>query len=144
METKDTSKLENAYSKFGNIAHVKHWYKADCFTAPMLKNADNKGVLKKFGPPVKPFFWLPVVKVPFRPMERLDMGKGFNYPYGFALCNGKPIEAPCKTVMDVERIARKMIKKDWQIWFISAFQDLTYQRQGRNKWVLVEIGKGYA
>lgn len=138
----DTPKLENAYRKFGNVAYVESWFKAECFAPPIMRNADGigkvVGVTKITG---KPLWYLPVVQLEYRPAERLRM----NQKLDFALiyCN-KLTKISAATALELEKIARKKPKKDWRVELISAFESLTYQRQGRKKWLLVEIGKGYA
>lgn len=138
----DTPKLENAYRKFSNVAHVEGWFKAKCF-APVMRNADAAGtvvsVTKLTG---KPLWYLPVVQLSYRPMERLKMSESLDFAIIYC---GKsyPKISPSKA-MDLELIARKKPKKDWRVELISAFESLIYQRQGRNKWVLVEVGMGYA
>ena len=48
------------------------------------------------------------------------------------------------TLMRFENLARKAPDHDWRILFVSAMSDRTYQRQGKNCWVLVEKGQGFA
>ena len=48
------------------------------------------------------------------------------------------------TLMSIEHKARNEPNHDWRFAFRAALRDATYQRQGRNEWVLVESGDGYA
>jgi len=43
-----------------------------------------------------------------------------------------------------ERIASKDAKADWRAEIVMGLRDATYQRQGKNRWVLVKSGMGYA
>ena len=49
-----------------------------------------------------------------------------------------------RTLMFIELQARKEPNHDWRFAFRGPLRDATYQRQGRNEWVLVESGDGYA
>ena len=142
-EIKDTSRLENAYAKFGNVAHVEGWFRADCFKANFIRIAEKAGsiidVTQKKG---KPLWYLPVIQLEYRPAERLKMNALLDF--SLIYCGKSYPKISPQTAMYLERIARKKPKRDWRVELISAFKSLTYQRQGRNKWVLVEIGKGYA
>jgi len=139
----DTHRIENAYRSFGNVKYVDHWFKAECFAPPIMRNADEAGrvieVTKVTG---KPLWYLPVVQLEFRPAERLSMNRLLD----FALihCNKWTDKILASTALELEKIARKKPKKAWRVELVSAFESLIYQRQGRNKWVLIDIGKGYA
>jgi hypothetical protein len=142
-EIKDTSRLENAYAKFGNVAYVEGWFQADCFKADTIRVAVKSGsiveVTKKTG---KPLWYLPVLQLEYRPLERLKMSACLDF--SLIYCGKSFPKISPRTARDLELIARKRSQKDWRVELISAFESLTYQRQGRNKWVLVEVGKGYA
>lgn len=43
-----------------------------------------------------------------------------------------------------ERRARKSPMADWRVYLNSPLRDREYQRQGKNKWVLVKSGMGFA
>ena len=44
-----------------------------------------------------------------------------------------------------ERMARALPESaDWRVRFHGPLSDVTYQRQGRNNWVLVKTGEGFA
>jgi hypothetical protein len=135
----DTSSLDNAYHKFGNVAKVDHWFKAKCFTLEMRVATGPGKSIKING---KPDWWQPPFRVDGFKLPHLLMSakldaclimRNKSYP------NINPSIA-----LELEKIARKKPKHDWRVELISAFESLTYQRQGRNKWVLIEVGKGYA
>lgn len=48
------------------------------------------------------------------------------------------------TAMRFENMARKFTSKDWRIFFLGPMSEAEYQRQGRNKWVLIRKGLGFA
>jgi len=48
------------------------------------------------------------------------------------------------TLMTFENMARKDPDHDWRAEFVSPMRDATYQRQGRNFWVLIASGPGFA
>jgi len=48
------------------------------------------------------------------------------------------------TLMKFENMARKDPDHDWRAECIMGLRDATYQRQGRNQWVLVASGPGDA
>ena len=48
------------------------------------------------------------------------------------------------TLMKFENMARKDPGADWRYTRITALHDEEYQRQGRNLWVMVKSGMGYA
>ena len=48
------------------------------------------------------------------------------------------------TLMTFENLARKDPDHDWRYYHLTALYDETYQRQGRNLWLLVKSGPGYA
>lgn len=139
----ETPRLEKAYRRFGNVAFVDHWFKAECFAPPVMRNADTAGkvfeVTKLTG---KPLWYLPVIQLEYRAAERLRMDQSLEF--ALIMCGRKYVMQEVKTARDLELIARRKPKKDWRVELISAFESLTYQRQGRNKWVLVKIGKGFA
>ncbi len=143
----ETSKLENAYIKFGDVMYVEHWFNAKAFRPPDVRIQEKsariidkkKAVNKKTG---KPLWWIPAMQLECRRYERLDMNEKIDaciVHYGLRYPNIFP-----KTAMELERIARKKPNKDWRVEIIEAFEDRTYQRQGRNKWLLINTGKGYA
>lgn len=140
---RDTPRLENAYRSFGNVMHVENWFKAECFAPPVMRNADAAGkvieVTKITG---KPLWYLPVVQLEYRPAERLSMNTKLDT--ALIYCNKWTDKISADTITDLKKMARKKNKKDWRVELIGAFESLTYQRQGRNKWVLIEIAKGYA
>lgn len=137
----DTPSIENAYSLFGNVADVKGWFKATCFQAPM-RAVPPKAPRVIRAKAAKPIFGEACIKLEYRPLERLDMG---SQPDLFLLTiNDKfPKEYP-NNLSTIEKMARKEPHKDWRIELIETFSSYTYQRQGRNKWLLIEIGKGWA
>ena len=49
-----------------------------------------------------------------------------------------------KTLMYVENRARKHPRSDFRLHFNMPLYDAEYQRQGKNNWVLVKEGKGFA
>jgi hypothetical protein len=137
----DTPSLNSAYSLFGNVADVKGWFKAECFKAPMRPVPPKvpKVVKTKL---LKPIFWEPCIKLEYRPLERLDLSKT---PDLFLLTiDGEYPKDQSQPLSIIEKMARKKPSKDWRIELIETFRSYTYQRQGRNKWLLIEIGKGYA
>jgi hypothetical protein len=141
-EIKGTSKLENAYAKFGNVAHVEGWFQADCFKADTIRVAEKVRPIRDVTHGRQPLWYLPVIQLEYRPAERLKMSA----PLDFSLiyCGRSFPKISPRIAMDLERIARKKPRKDWRVELISAFESLTYQRQGRNRWFLVEVSKGYA
>ena len=48
------------------------------------------------------------------------------------------------TLMTFENMARKDPDHDWRAELITALRDATYQRQGKNRWVLIASGPGFA
>lgn len=52
--------------------------------------------------------------------------------------------ADCWTVQKAENLARKSPKSDWRIVLDGPLHGETYQRQGRNLWVLVSRNQGFA
>lgn len=135
---KDTERLKNAYREFGNVMHVEHWYKAPGLIGIMRPIVDSK--TKEFNS--KPKHFQRVIQLELRPAERLNMNQSLNF--ALIYCNKWTDKISASTASELEKIARKKPKKDWRVELIDAFESLTYQRQGRNKWVLIEIGKGYA
>ena len=49
-----------------------------------------------------------------------------------------------KTLKHFEKLAAKDPKHDWRAVVNLPLRDATYQRQGKEKWVLVKSGKGFA
>lgn len=127
--------------------YVNGWFGAKIFKSPTLRIAtgpaklkqNNKGFDRKSG---KPLFWLPCIQLEYKPLERLRMD--CNIDCCLVMRDSSFPEIYPKQAIELERIARKNPKKDWRIEIISAFESLTYQRQGLNKWLLIEVGKGYA
>jgi hypothetical protein len=75
-----------------------------------------------------------------------------NYPMGYdeitfngkrVLCTSEISEEMAIPLMRFEKIARKA-KGDWRLHIERALRSSIYQRQDRNKWVLVKCGEGYA
>jgi len=139
---RETEHLENAYRRFGNIAYVDHWFGADCFKPPVMRNADGRGKLKKVKVAGRPFWMEPAIQLEVRRYERLSMKKRLD-AFLITIDGLYPDIFP-KDTRTLEKIARKEPGKDWRIEIIDAFESLTYQRQGTNKWLLIEMGKGYA
>jgi len=48
------------------------------------------------------------------------------------------------TLQRFENMARKAPGRDWQAILMLPLRGATYQRQGRNLWVLVESNRGFA
>lgn len=48
------------------------------------------------------------------------------------------------TLMTFENMARKAPKRDWRAVLDLPLRSAEYQRQGRNRWVLVKSGMGFA
>lgn len=135
---KDTAGLKNAYRQFGNVAYVDHWFKAPGLIGVMRPVVTNKQ--KDLSG--KPKHWQRVIQLEYRPLERLNMN--FKFDAALLMRNGRHINFDAKTAIELEKFARKKKQHDWRIEIIEAFQTLVYQRQGTKKWVLIEIGKGYA
>lgn len=149
---KETASFTNSYKKFGNAMYVDHWHNAirDAYnevngTGP-LKNSDSLGKTIKLSDrrtkKGKPMYWLPAIQLEFRKLERLSINCTSDF-FLFSV-NGRFPKEDFTTVKQCERFARKRINKDYRIEIIEAYESLTYQRQGTNKWLLIEIGKGYA
>ena len=49
-----------------------------------------------------------------------------------------------KTLMYIELRARKEPKANWRLVNLMALHDEVYQRQGKNNWVLIKKGMGFA
>jgi hypothetical protein len=49
-----------------------------------------------------------------------------------------------KTVADIEKWAKESPDRDWRIVLNGPLHGETYQRQGVNKWVMVESNDGFA
>ena len=64
-------------------------------------------------------------EVQFRPPQHLEWEK---YP----------------TLMKFENMARKDPDHDWRAVAFLPLRDATYQRHGRNRWVLISSGPGFA
>ncbi len=48
------------------------------------------------------------------------------------------------TLMKFENMARKEPTKDWRAILTLPLREAEYQRQGRNRWVLIKTGRGFA
>lgn len=48
------------------------------------------------------------------------------------------------TLMKFENMARKDPDNDWRFHLVLPLREATYQRQGKNHWVLIEKGLGFA
>jgi hypothetical protein len=48
------------------------------------------------------------------------------------------------TLMKFENMARKTPNADWRYKRITGLHDEEYQRQGKNYWVMIHSGEGYA
>ena len=48
------------------------------------------------------------------------------------------------TMRKIEATARVHPYCNWTLFFLSGLYDITYQRQGKNNWVAIKKGKGYA
>ena len=48
------------------------------------------------------------------------------------------------TLMKFENMARKAPDHDWRAECVLPLREATYQRQGRNEWVLISSGPGFA
>lgn len=48
------------------------------------------------------------------------------------------------TLMRFENMARKDPDHDWRAHLLLPLREAVYQRQGKNKWVLVKVGQGFA
>ena len=147
----DIPGLKNAYFLRGNIADVRHWHGAECFKpAPIRKiNPPAKQVnmnRRKHRKTGRCLWYRPVIQCEYRKAERIDMAINFEKEGIFTLVskNGRYIKNDPATMKELEHIARKQKENNWTIEIIGAFEELVYQRQGMNKWLLVGIGKGYA
>lgn len=49
-----------------------------------------------------------------------------------------------KSFYHIERIARKHPRCDWRIHFYGPMKTEVYQRQGKNKWLLIKSESGFA
>lgn len=138
MKVVDTDRLENAYRPFGNVAFVDHWYKAPSLIGSMRPVVENRTLdLCQ-----KPKHFQRVLQMEYRPAERLRMNELLDF--ALVMRNGKYISTAVKTAYDLELAARKKKKHDWRVEIITAFTTYIYQRQGKKKWVLIEMGRGYA
>ena len=138
MRVVDTEHLENAYRPFGNIAFVDHWYKAPSLIGTMRPVVDNKTMVICR----KPKHFQRVLQLEYRPAERLRMNEVLDF--ALIMRNGRYITTGVKTAYDLELVARKKKKYDWRVEIITAFTTYIYQRQGRKKWLLIEMCRGYA
>lgn len=57
---------------------------------------------------------------------------------------GCPTFGEDSTLQDAEDVAAGEPDHDWRLEINAALYDLTYQRQGEGRWVLVERGMGFA
>ena len=48
------------------------------------------------------------------------------------------------TLMTVENFARRLADSDWRYEHVSAMHSTVFQRHGKNKWICIESGPGYA
>lgn len=135
----DTPSLSAAYDKFGNVVKVEHWFKAECFM-PGIRIATGPGKSIKING--KPDWWLPPFRVDGFKLPHLRMNTKLDAC--LVMRNKSYPDIFPSSAIELEKIARKKPKHNWRVELISAFESLTYQRQGRNKWVLIETGKGYA
>lgn len=58
--------------------------------------------------------------------------------------SGSAEYAECMTVRAAEKRAQRNPKHDWRIVLHGPLHGETYQRQGRNTWILVEKNNGFA
>jgi hypothetical protein len=123
-----------AYDLFGNVAYVDHWFGAECFK-PVMRVANMPGRSVKING--SPKWW----KLPYRVDGFKSPPLSMNEALTDALVkkNGRYQKIYPPTVLDLERIARKHPGNDWQIELIQPNFWLTYQRQGRKKWVLIAV-----
>lgn len=147
----DTSRLNSAYYVRGNLVDIRHWYLADLFRPPKIRVADLPGrVIKPYryrsSKTGKPLWYIPALKCEYRKAERLNMQTNFDRAGLSVLVtkNGSYIKNCPGTVKELERMCRKKPACDYRIDLVGAFENLVYQRQGMNKWVLISAGKGYA
>jgi hypothetical protein len=148
MELKETEHLTNAYYKFGDLLFIEHWWKARDFRPGLLPSSTRaakvvnlcRSTSKRTG---KPLWWCPVYQLDYRPAERLSMN--LRLETTLITKNGCfPKDVHPSTPHELETICRRYPKNDWRIELMGAFESLIYQRQGRNKWFLISVGKGYA
>lgn len=50
----------------------------------------------------------------------------------------------CKTVAEIEEIAKIDPDNDWRAELFLPLREATYQRHGDDKWMLVRVGEGFA
>lgn len=147
----DTKSLENAYQKFGDVMYVSHWFR-EMQEVPWY----NYNPLRKIGAPKfklrhiqwiygRPTWYRRTVNV-LRKDKRLDLST--KKPSDFmatimVTVNGRFIVEK-SSYKEIERYCVRHASKDCRIEIISAFEALTYQRQGRKKWMLIKVGKGFA
>lgn len=90
----------------------------------------------------------PPILAKFNLRNRIAIGFG----YAAVECDGKMIwsEGPdtefdeCWTGMRAENAARRRRRGDWRIIIHGPLSGRTYQRHGKNNWVLVEKNQGFA
>ena len=107
--------------------------------------AEHKAALK--GAP-NPCLHCPPIQPTLHMRTRIAVGFG----YAAVTCDGKgvwhePPNAEWKklwTVLKAENRARKNPDADWRIVMDGPLHGETYQRQGRNRWVLIEKNQGFA
>lgn len=84
----------------------------------------------------------------FNLRDRIAVGFGF----AAVLKDGEPVWAEdpstkfedCWTGMKAENAARRSPRHDWQIVMDAPLKGRTYQRHGKNTWVLVKTNQGFA
>lgn len=134
----DTTRLENAYKRFGNTMYVDHWHKAPSLIGTIRPIVPNRIIDINS----KPKFWKRAIQLSHKKFERLSMNKKLDT--ALVSRNGRYLKFYPTTAKELEKFARRKNFHDWQIEIIEAFESLIYQRQGTNKWLLIECGKGYA
>jgi hypothetical protein len=145
---KDTNSLENVYTLFGNVAYVEHWFgrmQSAGYNYNPLRKCDEAATRLRHIKSLKgqPAWFRRAHKLEYKPFNRLDLNKKFEDSC-LITCGKTYSPINFTSYRQIEMAARKNKKKDWQIEIIHAFESFVYQRQGRNKWVLIEIGKGFA
>lgn len=150
---KGTERLDDLYNKHGDVMHVEHWYGNIGKVYAELEGYEYN-IIRKVNSVAKeihinklwkrPNWYLPALRILKRKYHRLSMEE--NITSALITCSNHrfPNNFHPQTVHDVELYAREYSNRDWRIELIEAFESALYQRQGRNKWVLVELGKGFA
>lgn len=143
LNIKGTETLDNAYKKFGDIAYVDHWYKkmpGEIYNKNPLRRSEEKK------PKVLPIFKRPLwyrraVKTINRKDRYLNI---FEKQEHFLVTRNEAFGkySYLRTTHEVELRARKNKDNDWRIEIMDFSENLIYQRQGKNKWLLIEIAKG--